>query len=1212
MASQSIDELKIELEYEAGQANSSVKELKDTLTQLSASTTGITSKLNNISKSLGNFKTAMTGLDTSAYAQNVAQIAQALVPLQNLGKSNLGSFVNQLKKIPDLNKSLDANTIQEFTTKINQLSVALSPLAKELNTVSVAFSRLPNYLSKTNSKLNKYNVVANKTSAINSKLNFAGIVYGIRKFNDMISDFITASNSYVENLNLFTVAMGANTDKALEWIGTIEQALGVDPSGMMRYMGVFQMITSGFGLSSDAAYKMSKNLTQLTYDISSFYNIGVEEAALKVQSAISGELEPVRRLGYALDQATLQQVAYNNGIEESYTQMTQAEKAQLRYIALLTQNQQVQGDMGRTILSAANSIRVLKQQFAILGREIGNIFIPMMMKIIPVAIAVTKVLIKVAKTIANLLGFTLPDLNWDTVTDATGGMASDMDDAVGSAKEFKKQLQGFDELNLLTSPSAGGSGVDTSAGGFELELPEYDMLEGFNKGIEDMTKQIMDFFGIVEDASGNLSLSWKEMDGKAKVLIGTLGILLGTKLLGGISALFGGATKSGSAFSRILAFMGGSKVFQSLKGLGTSLLGIVTGGENAKFAAAALKKQLTLLIPTLKKAGLISGSIATVFAGAKLTTNAWGDDLNNLEKDFIGLTKSQREAGLGVAAFAASGALLGTTVLPGIGSLVGAIGGSIGGLIANLIQLNQKTNELANNNVFGTLELTANDLANIDNELTGVLSKNVETYNSFKENLANGAEGLSQTVSELETVVFKYQMLGSQMSGISTEDLKEAFIDLSETAISTVENTADSVISQYQQMWAKGTELTEDEQKEIIQTIKGAANTRISQMETIQTDITAIVEKASNERRDLTADELKDIEELQQKLIKLTQTNLTKATGNIEGIVKAATSNSEKLSSESWNRLNTQLKESTNKAYELIEQDYANRLELGETYAQDAYDQAIARGASLEEADQAYANAYAKIYQEAETTREKAITETDEKIESAKKKFYEQMAKDYYAYNAEYMKSGNVIAEESAKKIKQLLEDAGFTSSQIIELAGYTGINAGTKISDTFDEYAKLEAPKMPDITDAARAAGSDAANNYKSAWQYALQNLPIPKMPIVKYRSVLDTSTSDSNTINLRFTPYASGGFPDAGEFFLARESGPEMVGRIGNKTTVANNDQIVEGISAGVYEAVVSANVSNPNMVQVNLGNKTLYNGFTNGLRGENNRYGVAVVEV
>ena len=108
--------------------------------------------------------------------------------------------------------------------------------------------------------------------------------------------------------------------------------------------------------------------------------------------------------------------------------MTQAEKAQLRYIALLTQNQAVQGDMSRTLTSAANALRVLQSQFAVLGREIGNVFIPILMKIVPVAIAVVKVLSKVAKAIASLLGFQLPDLNWDSVSVGEGNVAGAVDD----------------------------------------------------------------------------------------------------------------------------------------------------------------------------------------------------------------------------------------------------------------------------------------------------------------------------------------------------------------------------------------------------------------------------------------------------------------------------------------------------------------------------------------------------------------------------------------------------------------------------------------------------------------------------------------------------------------------------------------------------------------------------------------------------------------
>lgn len=198
----------------------------------------------------------------------------------------------------------------------------------------------------------------------------------------------------------------------------------------------------------------------------------------------------------SVEEATLQQIKQAQGIDKSITEMTQAEKAQLRYIALLTQNQAVQGDMARTETSAANSIRILKEQFNILGREVGNIFIPALMQIVPVVTAVVKVLTNLAKTIAGLFHFELPDLNWDSVgtgTSAVGGLDDTLKDATSSAKDLKRQLAGFDELNNLTSPSQGsGSGGDndgSSGAGFNLDLPGYDMLKDAAKKTDELTEK---------------------------------------------------------------------------------------------------------------------------------------------------------------------------------------------------------------------------------------------------------------------------------------------------------------------------------------------------------------------------------------------------------------------------------------------------------------------------------------------------------------------------------------------------------------------------------------------------------------------------------------------------------------------------------------------------------------------------------------------------
>nr|DAN94845.1 MAG TPA: minor tail protein [Caudoviricetes sp.] len=69
----------------------------------------------------------------------------------------------------------------------------------------------------------------------------------------------------------------------------------------------------------------------------------------KLESAISGELEPIRRLGYATDAATLQQVAYNHGINQNINSMNQAQKSQLRYLAIMEQSKNVMGDLARTV-----------------------------------------------------------------------------------------------------------------------------------------------------------------------------------------------------------------------------------------------------------------------------------------------------------------------------------------------------------------------------------------------------------------------------------------------------------------------------------------------------------------------------------------------------------------------------------------------------------------------------------------------------------------------------------------------------------------------------------------------------------------------------------------------------------------------------------------------------------------------------------------------
>ena len=233
-----------------------------------------------------------------------------------------------------------------------------------------------------------------------------------KKASDVISDSVEKTLAYNKTLNMFTVSLGEYATNATKYGNTVKDALGIDIAGWQNAQGIFQTLITGFGVSGDQAAYMSQNLTQLSYDIASFYNLTNEEAQNKLKSAISGRLEPIRKLGWDLSQSKLVDIAKNpkyygeqtysineqTGAIESNTravddntqhkivnfnQLTQQEKVQLRYIALMTQVTQVQGNYARALNDPANQMKIFKEQTEMTSRALGNIFIPMINAALP-------------------------------------------------------------------------------------------------------------------------------------------------------------------------------------------------------------------------------------------------------------------------------------------------------------------------------------------------------------------------------------------------------------------------------------------------------------------------------------------------------------------------------------------------------------------------------------------------------------------------------------------------------------------------------------------------------------------------------------------------------------------------------------------------------------------------------------------------------------
>lgn len=481
----------------------SVRELKNALQGLNSGDvqqkiTRIAGALNalgqvsnvKISSSVANQLTAISGaIDNLKWTDGdkLTALADGLRPLSELGKSNLTTFINQLGKLPTVIEELEKADIDKFTRQMTDLAAAMKPFADEMQKVSNGFSAFPSRIQRLITSTERYNSTVRRATTHTGLfgkalggLKFAVVWQMARKVGSMLGTVITESNEYQENMNLFTVAMGKYAESALEYGETVSEVLGIDLSDWIRNQGVFNTLLTGFGDTSDRAALMSKNLTQLGYDLSSFFNISVEDSMQKLQSGISGELEPLRRLGYDLSQARLEAVALSLGIDKSISSMTQAEKAELRYYAIMTQVTTAQGDLARTLEAPANQLRILKAQVEMAGRAIGNIFIPALNAILPYGIAVVQIIREIANAIASLFGFQMTEVDYSGITSAgvgAGELADNLDDAAGAAKKLKQYTAGFDELNVFSPDTASGSGVGAGGGsGFEFALPEYDFL----------------------------------------------------------------------------------------------------------------------------------------------------------------------------------------------------------------------------------------------------------------------------------------------------------------------------------------------------------------------------------------------------------------------------------------------------------------------------------------------------------------------------------------------------------------------------------------------------------------------------------------------------------------------------------------------------------------------------------------------------------------
>ena len=546
-----IDSLSVAIEQSANDSSDSLARLSKNLRELKSVTSGLrltntvnglhgiadaTSKLDRDKvAALGALGGALakisgTGKISSSFAKQITGIgaaidglgdidtakltglADALSPLAALDRAKLTSYINQLKQLPEVADALDGMDMDRFAASIRRTADAMKPLADEMEKVSNGFSALPTKIQRI-IRENERMTASTKRGATGWKVfwkevwggsrgrhsNIVGELLGIAaattlflKTRDVLVGANTNINDYIENLNLYGVAMGKYAKEQFAYAKTVEAVLGINPSQWTRMQAVIQDMAKSFGVAEGTATLMSKSLTQLTFDYASFYNLSADEAANKVRSAIAGEIEPVRALGKDLSVAKLQLTATELGINGTVEAMTQADKAMLRTITLLRQSESAQGDLARTLDDPANQMRIFAAQTEMLSTALGELFLPILQEVLPYAIATVKVLRMVTEEFARLAGFEMPDFESTSATEEVESLGGALEDAADAAKELY-QLS-FDELNILGAQVGGGlAGTDTDKLTSELERLAAIQDAAFMKDVEDSVA------GITED-----------------------------------------------------------------------------------------------------------------------------------------------------------------------------------------------------------------------------------------------------------------------------------------------------------------------------------------------------------------------------------------------------------------------------------------------------------------------------------------------------------------------------------------------------------------------------------------------------------------------------------------------------------------------------------------------------------------------------------------
>ena len=1093
--------------------NAQISKLVAALQPLSAINRGnINAVITTLSK-LPALTTQLNAINLEGFAVQLTRLVAALRPLEMINKSNLNSVINSLLKVPALTKQLGAIDMGAFAVQIQRVVAALAPLAAEMNKVAAGFAAFPARIQRLITQ-NERLATSNKRTAksfgvLGTGISGAHLKFGIyymamSRVAMLASTWIRESMGYIENVNLFTVAMGEYADEALRYAQVVSKAMGIDVSQWIRNQGIFMQVATAFGVTNDKAYEMSKGLTQLAYDLSSLFNIQIPTSFLKLQSALAGELEPLRRLGYALDVATLQRVAHDRGITQSVTTMTQAQKAQLRYITIIEQSTNVMGDMARTLVTPANALRILSQQVVMFRRALGDLISVVLVPLIPYFQAFVRVVTDAANALAQFLGFTLPTIDYsalEAMQDSAGGAGAELEDAADAAKKLRSATMGFDELNIIApeTPAAAGGGGGLGETDLPIDIKAY---ENFLAGIQTQIDEIADT--LVKPFQEALKLV-------TSIGIGIAGWKLSVALapiLATAGALAGVKAKIATFGAKVLApFL---KVVAPIATLVYRFIDLVTESEN-------FRRGLDILGDT---AGRVFGWIGELLAPLEGAFDEIGGVVGALDLDVWDLVLTFG----GLALLFTPLAPLGKAILlfEGITIAIRALGYAGSDAVEEIDLFGKGISEVTKTKV----EPFIDKIHELDNVITALdWSDKIVKQGDVDSVTMRVAEIVDTITTELDadknaalqTLAPLKNALGEEAFNEIIADNKQYYYDLKKQ----VEENEARIIEIFTTASAEKRALTEEEQLEVNRIQGLMKETGIKHLSETEVEHELIMNRLKANTTRISLEQATEI---------LKNARLTK-----EGTILDA---------------ETQYARITLEAQRMYETGAINKEQYDAIIlaAQTAKDETIA-----------------------------AATTQFTTIENTAKERLGETARYIDFETQEIRTKWSIFTEDLLKWWDQLWIDAnnalvnfvgaverGFATFMVTFRQGWRTFWSG--IGNFFIDIGNGMVAGFEGVVNSVIGGLNQLISAYNSV---------ASRVPGLGGRLTVShiSSVFLGRVPRLVVPAFALGGFPDRGQMFIARESGAEMVGSIGNRSAVANNDQIVDAVSQGVYRAVRDA---------------------------------------